>query len=55
MPFKTQAPTRADRRRERERRELCATALALLHVVGYCLLVAVTLYLCGFMAFLVVA
>ncbi len=55
MAGKPTVPTRADRRRERDRREMRATAFALLHVAGYCLLIAAALYLCGFAAFLVFA
>lgn len=44
-----------ERSRERERRRLKATALALLHVLGYAALLTVAFYVCGFMVFMVVS
>lgn len=46
---------REDRRQERDRRRLRATALTFLRVVGYAALITVAFYICGFMIFLVVS
>lgn len=52
---RTREAARADRRRDRRAREARSTVRALLCVVGYAMLVACGLYLCGLAAFLVVA
>ena len=46
---------RGARRRERERRELRAMGLTIVQVLGYAVLIAAGLFVCGFVAFLLFA